>query len=74
MAQTPTSGEFTRKDLRPGTILTAPNNIRCRVDRMEGDNVHLSVLDTKKIDGLTELVMPLDTLQRDKWLLTKRAA
>jgi hypothetical protein len=65
---------YTRNDVRPGAIFTTPDNIQCRVDRMEGDKVFLTVLHNKDIDGKHEIALPLSEMQNNRWKLTKQAA
>ncbi len=62
-----------RKSLRPGAILNNPNNIRCRVDRVEHGTVYLSVLDNKSTGGMQEHALPIDEVTAT-WTLKKAAA
>lgn len=65
---------FNRSDVRPNATLLTPENIECRVDRIEGDNVFLTVMQGRKIEGQDHITMSFDELQNAHWKLKKAAA
>src|SRR5947209_6096458 len=66
--------QFNRVDLILGTILMMNNadHIRCQVQRFDGDNVVLAVLDNQLIDGKAEMSFPFDELAERGWRLMSR--
>jgi len=58
--------------LQPDAILTNPDNIRCRVDRVEHGNVFMTVLYGKTIYGEQEIMVPLNEVTAH-WTLKKAA-
>ena len=59
--------------LRPDAILTNPENIRCRVDRVENGMVYMTVLHGRTINGEQEIMAPVTEVTAH-WMLKKAAA
>lgn len=59
--------------LRPDAILTNPENIRCRVDRVESGKVYMTVLYGRTINGEQEVMVPVSEVTAH-WTLRKAAA
>lgn len=59
--------------LRPDAILTNPENIQCRVNRVENGNVYMTVLHGRTINGKQEIMVPVDEVTAH-WTLRKAAA
>lgn len=68
--------QFNRADLTPGTILAMSNadHIRCQVQNVDDDSVHLSMLDNQLINEKADIIVPFKELAERGWRLLSRTS
>lgn len=71
-----TNYQFSRADLIPGTILVMSNadHIRCEVQRVDDNGVHLTMLDNQLIDGKAQITIPFGQLAERGWRLMSKTS
>jgi hypothetical protein len=57
-------------DLLPNVVLKSPDKVPCRIDRIENNHVHMTVLHDWKVDGEQEIAVPVDQVLA-QWTLAK---
>lgn len=68
--------QFNRADLMPGTILAMSNaeHIRCQVQNVDDNSVHLSMLDNQLINEKADIIVPFKELAERGWRLLSRTS
>jgi hypothetical protein len=57
-------------DLLRNVVLKNPDKVPCRIDRVENNNVYMTVLHDWKVDGEQEIAVPVDQVLA-QWTLAK---
>ena len=57
-------------DLLPNVAIKSPDQVPCRIDRVENNNVYMTVMHDWKVDGKQEITVPIDQVLA-QWMLVK---
>lgn len=57
-------------DLLPNIVLKSPDQVPCRIDRVENNNVYMTVMHDWKVDGEQEITVSVDEVLAH-WMAAK---